>query len=168
MLDLGDTVGKMKKNFGVDKVLAWHAMSGYWAGVEPTAEGMAPFQPRPTHLIAPEGIQEVDPKVHACFHIFFVHIRTFALQLLNSTFGGSLDGQHHFAALSCTFGCVPLSCCFFVVLLIDGQMQPELDQKRFGMIPANRVESFYLSYHKYLKDNGVDGVKVKGPGFPRA
>lgn len=40
-------------------------------------------------------------------------------------------------------------------------MQPELDGKRFGMVPARRVGEFYLAYHKYLKDNGVDGVKVR-------
>lgn len=41
------------------------------------------------------------------------------------------------------------------------QIQPELDQKRFGMVPSQRVESFFMAYHKYLKDSGVDGVKVK-------
>lgn len=41
------------------------------------------------------------------------------------------------------------------------QMQPELDQKRFGMVPSQRVEDFFMAYHKYLKDSGVDGVKVK-------
>lgn len=40
-------------------------------------------------------------------------------------------------------------------------MQPELNEKRFGMVPAQRVEAFYLAYHKYLRDNGVDGVKVR-------
>lgn len=39
-------------------------------------------------------------------------------------------------------------------------MQPELDGKRFGMVPAARMGEFYLAYHRYLKDNGVDGVKV--------
>ncbi|CAM9672683.1 unnamed protein product, partial [Laminaria digitata] len=101
VLELGDTVGKMKRNFGVDKVLAWHAMAGYWAGVEPEATEMACFEPRVTKLVAPKGIREADPK-----------------------------------------------------------MQPELDGKRFGMVPASRVGEFYLAYHKYLKDNGLDGVKV--------
>lgn len=40
-------------------------------------------------------------------------------------------------------------------------MQPELDGKRFGMVPASRVGDFYLAYHRYLKENGVDGVKVR-------
>lgn len=39
-------------------------------------------------------------------------------------------------------------------------MQPELDEKSFGMVPADRIEAFYRAYHKYLKENGVDGVKV--------
>lgn len=41
-------------------------------------------------------------------------------------------------------------------------MQPELDEKRFGMVKPSRAESFYLAYHKYLKKNGIDGVKVRG------
>lgn len=63
VLDLGDTVRKMKQDFGVEQVLAWHAMAGYWAGVEPTAPEMAPFDPRVTELLAPKGIREVDPEV---------------------------------------------------------------------------------------------------------
>ena len=63
VLELGDTVGQMKRKFGVDKVLAWHAMAGYWAGVEPEAEEMASFEPRVTKLLAPKGIREADPKV---------------------------------------------------------------------------------------------------------
>lgn len=63
LLDLGDTVAKMKRDFGVDQVLAWHAMVGYWAGVEPEAPEMAPFEPRATKLLAPKGIREVDPEV---------------------------------------------------------------------------------------------------------
>lgn len=46
-------------------------------------------------------------------------------------------------------------------------MQPELDEKRFGMVPAQRVEAFYLAYHKYLRDNGVDGVKVRLQSYIR-
>ncbi|CAN0114655.1 unnamed protein product [Ectocarpus sp. 12 AP-2014] len=101
LLDLGDTVGKMKRDFGVERVLAWHAMTGYWAGVEPEASEMVPFEPIVAKLLAPEGIREVDP-----------------------------------------------------------EMQPELDQKRFGMVRLGNVEAFYRAYHGYLRDNGVDGVKV--------
>lgn len=63
VLDLGDTVDTMKNKFGVRHVLAWHAMAGYWAGVEPEAEEIARFDPRVTKLFAPEGIREVDPEV---------------------------------------------------------------------------------------------------------
>ena len=63
VLELGDTVGEIKRTFGVDKVLAWHAMAGYWAGVEPEAEEMSCFEPRVTKLLAPRGIREADPKV---------------------------------------------------------------------------------------------------------
>lgn len=54
------------------------------------------------------------------------------------------------------------SSCLFVWV---SQMQPELDEKRFGMLPLTQVEAFYRSYHSYLKKNGVDGVKVGMP-FP--
>lgn len=40
-------------------------------------------------------------------------------------------------------------------------MQPELDEKRFGMVRPSRVRDFYSAYHRYLKDSGVDGVKVR-------
>lgn len=63
VLDLGETVGTMKRDFGVHQVLAWHAMTGYWAGVEPEAEEMAPFDPVVVKLFAPEGIRKVDPEV---------------------------------------------------------------------------------------------------------
>lgn len=69
VLELGDTVGKMKRKYGVDKVLAWHAMAGYWAGVEPEATEMACFEPRVTKLVAPKGIREADPKVRAALYI---------------------------------------------------------------------------------------------------
>lgn len=65
VLDLGDTVKRMKENFGVEQVLAWHAMTGYWAGVEPEAPEMAVFGPHLTELSAPKGIREVDPEVDA-------------------------------------------------------------------------------------------------------
>lgn len=70
LLDLGDTVAKMKRDFGVDQVLAWHAMTGYWAGVEPEAPEMAPFEPRVTKLLAPKGIREVDPEVSSAGTLF--------------------------------------------------------------------------------------------------
>lgn len=39
-------------------------------------------------------------------------------------------------------------------------MQPELDAKHFGMVPSEKSGAFYRAYHTYLKENGVDGVKV--------
>lgn len=63
VLDLGDTVRKMKADFGVETVLAWHALTGYWAGVEPDAEEITEFQPFVTKLAAPDGIKQVDPEV---------------------------------------------------------------------------------------------------------
>lgn len=63
LLDLGDTVAKMKNDFGVEDVMTWHAMAGYWAGVAPEAEEMQRFEPFIEELVAPEGIQQVDPQV---------------------------------------------------------------------------------------------------------
>lgn len=63
VLDLGDTVRKMKTDFGVEQVLTWHAVVGYWAGVAPEAGGMQAFNPFFTRLLAPEGIRRVDPQV---------------------------------------------------------------------------------------------------------
>lgn len=40
-------------------------------------------------------------------------------------------------------------------------MQPELDEKIFGMVTPRRVGDFYSAYHRYLKDSGIDGVKVR-------
>lgn len=74
VLDLGDTVAKMKRDFGVDQVLAWHAMSGYWAGVQPDAPEMAPFGPHVTKLLVPEGVREVDPEVWPCGEIRMAHV----------------------------------------------------------------------------------------------
>lgn len=42
-------------------------------------------------------------------------------------------------------------------------MQPELDEKKFGMVLPSRVGDFYSAYHTYLKKSGVDGVKVRIP-----
>lgn len=63
VLDLGDTVSRMKSEYGVAQVLTWHAMTGYWAGVEPEADEIRPFQPFVAKLLAPEGIRKVDPEV---------------------------------------------------------------------------------------------------------
>lgn len=56
-------MAKMKKKYGVEDVLTWHAMTGYWAGVESDAEELQRFHPFVAKLVAPEGIQTVDPEV---------------------------------------------------------------------------------------------------------
>lgn len=88
LLDLGDTVAKMKNDFGVENVLTWHAMAGYWAGVAPEAEEMQSFEPFLAHLVAPEGIQQVDPEVR---HVVFLDPEVGQVVLL-------LYMQLHFAA----------------------------------------------------------------------
>lgn len=32
--------------------------------------------------------------------------------------------------------------------------------KRFGVVPPDKIRSFYDDYHRYLKSQGVHGVKV--------
>lgn len=170
MLDLGDTVRKMKREFGVDKVLAWHAMSGYWAGVDPEARGMAPFEPRRAHMLAPEGVREVDPEVSSDDiqeHLPVAHL----CDCQEDVKFFLVDGEPEsliFTGVGTTMnivtavGVIALYSHYPVIhVTIPRQMQPELDQKRFGMVPSKRAESFFMAYHKYLKDNGVDGVKVE-------
>lgn len=32
--------------------------------------------------------------------------------------------------------------------------------KRFGIVPPEKIRAFYDDYHRYLRAQGVDGVKV--------
>lgn len=32
--------------------------------------------------------------------------------------------------------------------------------KRFGVVPPEKIRGFYDDYHRYLRSQGVDGVKV--------
>lgn len=32
--------------------------------------------------------------------------------------------------------------------------------KRFGVVPPEKIRQFYDDYHRYLRSQGVDGVKV--------
>ena len=32
--------------------------------------------------------------------------------------------------------------------------------KRFGVVPPDKIRGFYDDYHRYLRSQGVDGVKV--------
>ncbi|CAM9346044.1 unnamed protein product [Discosporangium mesarthrocarpum] len=66
-LELGDTVRRIKEDFQVETVISWHAMAGYWAGVEPEAHQLARFQPYLSKLQAPLGIQEVDKEIQEEF-----------------------------------------------------------------------------------------------------
>lgn len=39
--------------------------------------------------------------------------------------------------------------------------------KRFGVVPPEKIRSFYDDYHRYLKSQGVDGVKVDAQSVVR-
>lgn len=39
--------------------------------------------------------------------------------------------------------------------------------KRFGVVPPEKIRSFYDDYHRYLRSQGVDGVKVDAQSVVR-
>ena len=54
-------MAQLKANHELTYVYAWHALAAYWAGINPQAPAMAPYEPL-LHWPRPsEGILEVDP-----------------------------------------------------------------------------------------------------------
>eukprot|EP00467_Chlorarachnion_reptans_P021808 CAMPEP_0114512736 /NCGR_PEP_ID=MMETSP0109-20121206/15153_1 /TAXON_ID=29199 /ORGANISM="Chlorarachnion reptans, Strain CCCM449" /LENGTH=1127 /DNA_ID=CAMNT_0001692477 /DNA_START=398 /DNA_END=3778 /DNA_ORIENTATION=+ len=43
---LGEFAKDLKEQHGLDYIYCWHALLGYWLGVDPTAKGMKQFMPR--------------------------------------------------------------------------------------------------------------------------
>ncbi|CAM9277558.1 unnamed protein product, partial [Chrysoparadoxa australica] len=106
-IDLKDTVSRAKTEFGVEYFMVWHAIAGYWAGVEMDSPDIAKYKPkRATLKPPPAGIVEVDPEMKMFFRVS---------RFLN---------------------------------------------KRFGVLPPDQIFNFYDDYHRYLRQQGVDGVKV--------
>ncbi|GAB4818384.1 hypothetical protein N2152v2_005430 [Parachlorella kessleri] len=58
--DLAAVVRDIKQQFGVQYVLCWHALAGYWAGVAPTAS-MEKYHPKVYYARANPTLLEVDP-----------------------------------------------------------------------------------------------------------
>ncbi|CAM9742069.1 unnamed protein product, partial [Ectocarpus sp. 12 AP-2014] len=104
--DLSRTVKKAQEEFGIDYFLVWHAIAGYWAGVDLDSPDLVKYKPRRALLNRPPGIVEVDPDMKMFFRVS---------KFLN---------------------------------------------KRFGVVPPEKIRSFYDDYHRYLRSQGVHGVKV--------
>ncbi|CAN0068412.1 unnamed protein product, partial [Heterosigma akashiwo] len=103
--DLGDLVREVKRDFGVKEFLVWHALAGYWAGVErtPALEKYAIVDTLPH---SPEKLMQVDRDLWKL---------TLWLNLMN---------------------------------------------KKQGMVHPDHAGAFYEDYHRYLAEQGVDGIKV--------
>lgn len=97
---LSETIKKAKEEFGVEKFFVWHAVMGYWGGVETTAPKMQKYFPRLSEAIHPIGIKLLNPVRWKC------------------------------------------------------------ENFPFGIIDKERAFDFYNDYHTYLKNEGIDGVKI--------
>ncbi|CAN0091150.1 unnamed protein product, partial [Ectocarpus sp. 13 AM-2016] len=80
--------------FGIDYFLVWHAIAGYWAGVDLDSPDLVKYKPRRALLNRPPGEDSYTTKI------------------------------------------------------------------RFGVVPPEKIRSFYDDYHRYLRSQGVHGVKV--------
>ena len=96
--DLGPTVQMAKEEFGVNTFLVWHAVVGYWGGVDP--DSLPGYGTRVVPRRYSEGINHYAP------------------ELIN------------------WFG------------------------KACGTVPPEGIYKFYQDYHRHLREQGVDGVKV--------
>ena len=96
--DLGPTVAMTKTEFGLDAFFVWHAISGYWGGVD--GDALPGYGVRSVARDASPGI------------------------------------RHHVPTLDTWWGPV------------------------VGFVPPETVYRFYQDYHRHLRRQGVDGVKV--------
>ena len=97
--DLTPTVAMAKQEFAIKTFLVWHALQGYWGGVDP--ERFADFDAHAVPRNFGEGILEHFPDA-------------------NSKYWGA----------------------------------------HAGIIPARHIHRFFHDYHRHLRLQGVDGVKV--------
>jgi raffinose synthase len=96
--DLGPTVAMAKREFGIEQFLVWHALIGYWGGVDGNA--LAGYDVRPIARNASPGV------------------------------------RHHVPTLDSWWGPV------------------------IGVVGPEAVYRFFQDYHRHLRRQGVDGVKV--------
>ena len=97
---LSETVNMAKNEYGVKKFFVWHAVMGYWGGVDTNAPEIQKYRPQLSSAVHTEGIKENNP------------VRW---------------NSEHFP---------------------------------FGIVDSDKAFDFYNDYHTYLKNEGVDGVKV--------
>ena len=96
--DLAPTVRMAKEEFGVEQFLVWHALNGYWGGVD--GESLPGYGVRSVKRASSEGILHYRPT-------------------LDSWWGGVV-----------------------------------------GLVSPEHIYKFYQDYHRHLRLQGVDGVKV--------
>ena len=100
--DLGPTVRMAKGEFGVETFLVWHALNGYWGGVDDAA--LPGYDARPMRRDHSPGILKFEPGWTTS---------------LNEYFGGFVS-----------------------------------------VVPPRHIARFFQDYHRHLRAQGVDGVKV--------
>lgn len=96
--DLAPIVKIAKEEYGIQSFLVWHAMNGYWSGVD--GDAMPQYQVRSTP-------RQYSPEI--------------------------IDNASHVAD---TWG------------------------SSAGLVPPETIQRFFQDYHQYLRQQGVDGVKV--------
>lgn len=102
--NLSETVSLAKDDFGVKMFFVWHAVLGYWGGVDTSSAEMQKYNPTLSEAVHTHGIKEINPT------------------------------------------------------------RWESEKFPFGMIDANKAFDFYNDYHTYLKNEGIDGVKIDVQG----
>ena len=100
--DLAPTVQMARGEFGVETFLVWHALNGYWGGVDDAA--LPGYDARPMRRDHSPGILEFTPGWTTS---------------LNEYFGGFVS-----------------------------------------VVPPRHIARFFQDYHRHLRAQGVDGVKV--------
>lgn len=101
---LKNTINTAKKEYGVEKFFVWHAILGYWGGIDTFSDEMKKYSPTISKAYHTDEIKEVNP---------------------------TRWNQEHFD---------------------------------FGMIDPAMAADFYEDYHTFLKNEGVDGVKIDVQG----
>ena len=100
--DLGPTVRMTKDEFGIETFLVWHAMNGYWGGVD--EDSLPGYDARPVYRDNSPGILKFVPGWTTS---------------ANDYFGGFVS-----------------------------------------VVPPRHIARFFQDYHRHLRLQGVDGVKV--------
>lgn len=101
---LKPVIEKSKANYSIDEFYVWHAVMGYWGGIDVTSEEMKKYKP----------------------------------YLRNGKFSGYMEKN-------CNYEC-----------------------GEYGFAGKEHIYDFYNDYHKSLKGQGVDGVKIDTQYFPEA